>query len=138
MTISIEQSEGKRFIRYTSDDSKDALLAFIAENGISADQSTAFVSSTSTVEGRTIEQMQLPIESIHLVRSVTETLPTSDLRTVPLSSIGGGMVLGLSGTLSIENSQPTSVTEAATALSGFSARGQAEQRELVGRRARDL
>ncbi len=61
MAIYIDDSEGKRFVRYTSLDSKESVEEYVADSGLVVDWSKVLLSSTGVINGRPIEMYRLPI-----------------------------------------------------------------------------
>jgi hypothetical protein len=76
MAIYIDESEGRLFVRYTSDDPRQAVEDFDAQQGLLVDWSKVVTSSTGTINGLWIEQYRLPI-STAVVGKVPSDFSTS-------------------------------------------------------------
>ena len=79
MAVSVDKSEGTRFVRYSSDDSREAVEKFVAEHDLVVDWPRAFASSTGVLEGRRIELIRLPIVPWFVAGGLPDGFATSSL-----------------------------------------------------------
>src|SRR4051812_1485868 len=95
MPVSLDESEGRLFVRYTSDDARDAVDAFIAEHGLVVDWSRAVRSSTGTINGRRLELYRLPVTATVVGSLPPDFSPSSFLAPLRDELEGDGFVRAL-------------------------------------------
>ncbi len=86
----IDESEGNRFVRYTSDDSKESVEQFVKANRLEVDWSHLLLSSTGTINGRRVEQYRLPIIESTFVLSLRQELQGDGFYRVLQSDLEAG------------------------------------------------
>ena len=79
MAIYIDDSEGRFFVRFTSDDSRQAIEQFVAEHGLSVDWSNIIMGSTGTLNGRRFEMFRLPIVTGPVAGALPTTFASSSI-----------------------------------------------------------
>ena len=91
MAVSIDKSEGTRFVRYSSEDSPEDVERFVAEHDLVVDWHRAFVSSAGILQGRRVELFRLPILSWFMAGDLSDGFAQSSvLRPIQQELEGDG------------------------------------------------